>query len=67
LSEKVKPRKNPDPDECPFCGATHGDSFDMGHIFIDLQTGFVALKTECECGKVVERFYDWDRTEEASE
>jgi C4-type Zn-finger protein len=50
--------------ECPLCGAEMQENFDMGDIDIDVSTGFVALKMECdECGGKFVLFFDYDRTE----
>lgn len=52
-----------EPNECPNCGAELEDSFDHADIYIDTSCGFVTLKNECVCGVMLERFYDYDRTE----
>ena len=59
---ETKPKYD-EPGECPYCGREIGEDFDVGEIYIDTTTGFVALKKDCECGKKLELFYDYDRTE----
>ncbi len=59
----------PNPDECPRCGVVWNDEADINiqtELHIDIQCGFVAIMHKCECGKMLERFYDWDRTEVAT-
>jgi len=52
-----------EPGECPYCGKEIGEDFDIGDIFIDTDTGFITLRKDCDCGKKLELFYDYDRTE----
>jgi hypothetical protein len=67
MTEKKATKDKPkfdEPGECPYCGRNVGeDSFDMGEIYIDTDTGFVTLKKDCDCGKKLELFYNYDRTE----
>lgn len=55
--------KYDEPGQCPCCGREVGEDFDVGEITIDTDTGFVALRKDCDCGKKLELFYDYDRTE----
>jgi hypothetical protein len=55
-----------EPNECPKCGRELSTDFDVGDIYIDPDLGFVTLKQKCKCGRKLELFFDYDRTEEAT-